>query len=1000
MESGTPALMPSVRGGTMHRWVIIAAFVVLAGILASSVSPPTRVTAQNDQPGPTRSVQLVTGWNLVAWTGNAASVEDALGGALASVVSVNTFDASSQSFQTFTTDGPTFLNTLSDIPSGAGVWLLAQADATWEQPSIVTARDVPLVAGFNLVGWTGIDGAMAESVDGLGDALTTAFLWDAAAERFLTYGPAVPSFLNTAESLAYGDGLWVLIASPATWEIGGAPAVEPTSAVVSESGLSLVGSNGTAVEIAEGALTPGIDVALTPADPPILPAGVTSLGNAVEITTSEVLGRPAIVRLPIPAGGQLDAMLIYRVSENGDVLALATTVEDGHLVARTPEFSTFIVGVPAAVGGDRRNEVTIVGSDFLPVGTAATYSARGFYVSDPTRLGYSWQLWGGGAVLDNSDGKNAIVRGASTEKGLVTLGVQVVDLRDGTVMFGAVDIAVVDQGNLVVELSASTTTTILDDLVSFSATVVGGTPPFEVSSLIYGDGFTGDATTIGRTVSIPSHAYAKLGWFTVSLVVTDADRSSAVHEVPVEVRPDPIALSLSGDDEIEIPGGLGLGTASYVVTVRGGVPPFHEEWFATGGDAKVDGTLSQGAGDNTALFRGGGLLVVREPGVFIVSVVVVDGFGASADASIFVRASIVPSPIQAEFIVESMTAVVGKPFPFRVEWPNAGLNIDIVRGSVFEGDPFDDMNTASDQVSFEYDVDTEEGDAEPLAGGGTFWEGEFVFAESGFADIGALGWSKGGTTFWASAGVGPIAVFPDVTNRRNSGTSCNETEGSDFASTWQVALEQEKEIVTGTISFHACPGRGRVQYEVEGTIENPLAKTLTLNSTRKSVSRGPLGQSTPTEQQFVVRLEDSRLADNEPEPNLDPVHNLGVTIDDESANTILVERPATLTVTVRNGGPSNAKNVELEVFTSGVVAVVSGGSGGCGFASASALCSLGELPAGASRTLTVNVTPQTAGTLTIAFRVDAAGSDFSRSNNTRNTSVTVIDPEADVAEGS
>ena len=80
-------------------------------------------------------MQLVVGWNLVAWTGNDASVQDALGETLGAVVSVNTFDAATQSFKTSTTDGPAFLNDLDIIAAGAGVWLLAHAAATWEQPA-------------------------------------------------------------------------------------------------------------------------------------------------------------------------------------------------------------------------------------------------------------------------------------------------------------------------------------------------------------------------------------------------------------------------------------------------------------------------------------------------------------------------------------------------------------------------------------------------------------------------------------------------------------------------------------------------------------------------------------------------------------------------------------------------------------------------------------------------------------------------------------------------
>ena len=49
-------------------------------------------------------------------------------------------------------------------------------------------------------------------------ALESIFLWDTLAETFLTFGLARPAFLNSAEVLNYGDGLWALIRAPATWQ--------------------------------------------------------------------------------------------------------------------------------------------------------------------------------------------------------------------------------------------------------------------------------------------------------------------------------------------------------------------------------------------------------------------------------------------------------------------------------------------------------------------------------------------------------------------------------------------------------------------------------------------------------------------------------------------------------------------------------------------------------------------------------------------------------------
>jgi len=74
-------------------------------------------------------------------------------------------------------------------------------------------------ASSNLVAWTGSDNTpVADAVASLGGALQSIFLWEALTERFLTFGPSVPDFLNSADVLNYGDGLWALMNAPATWD--------------------------------------------------------------------------------------------------------------------------------------------------------------------------------------------------------------------------------------------------------------------------------------------------------------------------------------------------------------------------------------------------------------------------------------------------------------------------------------------------------------------------------------------------------------------------------------------------------------------------------------------------------------------------------------------------------------------------------------------------------------------------------------------------------------
>ena len=191
---------------------MLAALLVGAATVGSGVTQRARAQQGFE-------VELAVGWNLVSWLGEEAGVKAALGGAAGAVGSVHTFDAESQGFETYTVGGPAFLNSLTTIPTGAGVWLLAEQAVTWSQPRREGARSVPLVTGFNLVAWTGPDATpVADAVAGLGGALESIFLWDTLAETFLTFGLARPAFLNSAEVLNYGDGLWALIRAPATWQ--------------------------------------------------------------------------------------------------------------------------------------------------------------------------------------------------------------------------------------------------------------------------------------------------------------------------------------------------------------------------------------------------------------------------------------------------------------------------------------------------------------------------------------------------------------------------------------------------------------------------------------------------------------------------------------------------------------------------------------------------------------------------------------------------------------
>ena len=183
------------------------------------------LSLEGPPPDGSRAAQLLPGWNMVGWTGPATTPTEATAGIAASIGAVFAWEAQAETFLRFDPAAPPFLNSLTEFSTGEGLWLFVPPPALlfWEQPEFTGPRSVPLQAGFNLVTWTGPDGAsVADAVAGLGGALRSLFVWDAGAQTFRSYNPAQPAFLNTATQLRFGDGLWIEVATPLTWE-GPAP---------------------------------------------------------------------------------------------------------------------------------------------------------------------------------------------------------------------------------------------------------------------------------------------------------------------------------------------------------------------------------------------------------------------------------------------------------------------------------------------------------------------------------------------------------------------------------------------------------------------------------------------------------------------------------------------------------------------------------------------------------------------------------------------------------
>jgi hypothetical protein len=217
----------------------------------------------------------------------------------------------------------------------------------------------------------------------------------------------------------------------------------------------------------------------------------------------------------------------------------------------------------------------------------------------------------------------------------------------------------------------------------------------------------------------------------------------------------------------------------------------------------------------------------------------------------------------------------------------------------------------------------------------------------------------------------------------------SDLECATGGQSWAITLVQRFSEVAGRVSFHACPGGGRVGYNLTGTIaigegdEGLLMEgTICCIVGSDGVSKGQ-----PVERQFFIQ---PGVA---PDPNLVPRHDLHIFIQPDS-ETIPFEGIVTYTVTVQNNGPDRAVNVRATVAPRGVLGPFQpnelpcepGPSGGveCTFP--------GTIAPGSSKIITMAFQGVVADTLIIDASVRADGADPLPNNNATTTVTTVLEP--------
>jgi uncharacterized repeat protein (TIGR01451 family) len=178
-----------------------------------------------------------------------------------------------------------------------------------------------------------------------------------------------------------------------------------------------------------------------------------------------------------------------------------------------------------------------------------------------------------------------------------------------------------------------------------------------------------------------------------------------------------------------------------------------------------------------------------------------------------------------------------------------------------------------------------------------------------------------------------------------------------------------------------------------GTLANTASATVTIKVTPQSVT-------TLTNTANVTSLTGDPNTTNNGSSAVTTVNasaNLSLTKSD-APDPVLVGQPLTYTLTIQNAGPSAAPSVQLtDTLPAGVTfgsATPSQGSP-CTQATGTVTCALGTIANGSSATVTIQVTPQSQGSITNTASVTSGATDVNLANNSA-SAATLVNPVADL----
>ena len=215
----------TTRGGERPGRGSTAAITVtgedLAGIslVVSGEGSDTRQQISCLRPPEVVRTNLLPGWNLAGWTEAEADIS-AIFEAIPQLETAHAWDTGARAFTEASRSGSGITGTLSTLQPSMGLWLyLGGAEPVeWKRQLLVDSGLVSLAEGWNLVGWSGQEGASPEYIlASLGETLGAAATWEAATGQFLAYVPGAPASGHLLQRVNRGDGLWLHTSKARRW---------------------------------------------------------------------------------------------------------------------------------------------------------------------------------------------------------------------------------------------------------------------------------------------------------------------------------------------------------------------------------------------------------------------------------------------------------------------------------------------------------------------------------------------------------------------------------------------------------------------------------------------------------------------------------------------------------------------------------------------------------------------------------------------------------------